>query len=47
MDSSFPLRKMSVGLSTGDMIDMSVGDGLSLNYQRGDGIPDLKNWVRL
>lgn len=46
MDSSFPLRKMSVGLSTGDNIDLSVGHGLSLNYQRGDGVPELKNWVQ-
>ena len=45
MDSSFPLRKMKIELSTNDSIDLAVGAGLSLNYHRGDGITDLRDWV--
>lgn len=45
MDSSFPLRKLNVELSCGEKIYLSQGQGLSLNYQRGDGIPELRDWV--
>jgi len=46
MDSSFPIKKLNIHLDTEENIEIAVGNGLSLNYIRGDGIPELKEWVQ-
>ena len=48
MESCFPITKVTAHLKVADMtkaIDLSIGDGLLLNYSRGDGSPALKSWI--
>ena len=45
MDSSFPMKAVTVDIVGGKQIRCE-GNNLFLNYQRGDGVPVLRDWVR-
>lgn len=45
MESCFPITKIKVTLDDGTEYELPRGQNLSLNYQRGDGMPALKAWV--
>lgn len=45
MESVFPFETIDVSLMDGSSIKLSRGKNLSLNYLRGDGLPELKDWI--
>ena len=46
MDRIFPFKEIGVQLPGGDMYHVKSGSNLHLNYNRGDGIPQLRDWIQ-
>lgn len=46
MDSIFPIKKIQVELENEETVSLEIGNGLSLNYLRGDGLPELRDWIK-
>jgi DNA-binding transcriptional MocR family regulator len=46
MDKIFPFREIGVELAGGSSFKIQNASTLSLNYNRGDGIPHLRDWIR-
>ena len=46
MESIFPFESADINCSGGAQFSLQRGSNLSLNYQRGDGIAGLKDWIQ-
>jgi DNA-binding transcriptional MocR family regulator len=46
MDSAFPFESLQVNLSNNDSYKIEKGSSLDINYQRGDGMPELLGWIK-
>jgi aromatic amino acid aminotransferase I len=46
MDSCFPFESVEVQLPNNDGYKLNRSTTLSINYQRGDGMPVLKEWIK-
>lgn len=46
MESIFPFEEINVKCVSGSRYNLKKGSNLTLNYQRGDGIVDLRDWVQ-
>jgi aromatic amino acid aminotransferase I len=46
MDSCFPFENVEVKLPENDSYKLDRSTSLAINYQRGDGMPVLKEWIK-
>ena len=46
MDSIFPTKEVTVTLFDKKQVKVELGQNLYLNYQRGDGVPGLRDWIK-
>ncbi len=45
MDSCFPFESVTVNLAGNDSYTLNRSSSLLINYQRGDGMPVIKEWI--